>query len=213
MAILEDLTASIIDGDESKVRTIVQEAIKNKVSVKEILSDGLIGAMTLVGVKFKECEIFVPDVLMAARAMKAGMEILKPLFEKSGVQPVGKAVIGTVKGDLHDIGKNLVGMMVEGNGFEVIDLGVDVSPEKFVEAAKTNKADLCMMSALLTTTMPSMKETVDALKEAGLGGKVKTLIGGSPVTQSFAQSIGADGYGSNATAAVELAKALIARQP
>jgi 5-methyltetrahydrofolate--homocysteine methyltransferase len=213
MAILEDLKASIIDGDESKVRTIVEEAIKNKVSVKEILSDGLIGAMTLVGVKFKECEIFVPDVLMAARAMKAGMEILKPLFEKSGVQPVGKAVIGTVKGDLHDIGKNLVGMMVEGNGFEVIDLGVDVSPEKFVEAAKTNKADLCMMSALLTTTMPSMKETVDALKEAGLGGKVKTLIGGSPVTQSFAQSIGADGYGSNATAAVELAKALISRQP
>ncbi len=211
MALLGDLTAHVIDGDEIKVRAIVEEAVKNGVSVKEILNDGLIGAMNIVGVKFREGDIFVPDVLMAAKAMKAGMEILKPLFEKSGVQPIGRAVIGTVKGDLHDIGKNLVAMMVEGSGFEVIDLGADVPPEKFVDAVKSTRADLCMMSSLLTTTMPLMKATIDALREAGLGGKVKTLIGGAPVTQSFAQSIGADGYGSNATAAVELAKALTGR--
>ena len=211
MALMENLTASVIDGDESKVRTIVEEAIRNRMSVKEILNDGLIGAMDIVGVKFREGDVFVPDVLMAARAMKAGMEILKPLFEKSGVQPIGRAVIGTVKGDLHDIGKNLVAMMVEGSGFEVLDLGADVPPEKFVDAVKSTRADLCMMSSLLTTTMPSMKATIDALREAGLRGKVKTLIGGSPVTQAFADSIGADGYGSNATAAVELAKTLISK--
>jgi 5-methyltetrahydrofolate--homocysteine methyltransferase len=212
MAMLETLTESVMEGDEAKVKKIVEEAVKNKVPVKEILSDGLIGAMNVVGVKFRNCELFVPEVLMAAKAMKAGIEILKPLFDKAGVQPIGKVVIGTVKGDLHDIGKNLVAMMVEGNGFEIIDVGVDVSPDKFVEAVKTNKADLCMMSALLTTTMPAMKETIDAIKEAGLGGKVKTMIGGAPVTQTFAQSIGADGYGSNAAAAVEVAKTLISKR-
>ena len=212
MAMLETLTESVMEGDEAKVKKIVEEAVKNKVPVKEILSDGLIGAMNVVGVKFRNCELFVPEVLMAAKAMKAGIEILKPLFDKAGVQPIGKVVIGTVKGDLHDIGKNLVAMMVEGNGFEIIDVVVDVSPDKFVEAVKTNKADLCMMSALLTTTMPAMKETIDAIKEAGLGGKVKTMIGGAPVTQTFAQSIGADGYGSNAAAAVEVAKTLISKR-
>jgi 5-methyltetrahydrofolate--homocysteine methyltransferase len=212
MDMLKSLTESIMDGDEEKVKMIVEEAIQNKVPVKEILSEGLIGAMNVVGVKFRNCEIYVPEVLMAGKAMKAGIEILKPLFDKSAVQPIGKVVIGTVKGDLHDIGKNLVAMMVEGTGFEVFDLGVDVPPEKFVDAMKANKADICMMSALLTTTMPSMKATVEALREAGLGGKVKTMIGGAPVTGSFAQSIGADGYGSNAAAAVETAKALIAKR-
>jgi 5-methyltetrahydrofolate--homocysteine methyltransferase len=140
------------------------------------------------------------------------MELLRPMIEKSGLQPAGTAVIGTVKGDLHDIGKNLVAMMVEGNGFKVVDLGVDVSPEKFVQAVKANSADLCMMSALLTTTMVAMKETIEALKEAGLGGKVKTMIGGVSVTQDFANKIGADGFGSNAPAAVKVAKTLIERR-
>lgn len=212
MAMLENLTESIMEGDESKVRKIVEEAVKNKVPVKDILNEGLIGAMNIVGTKFRNCELFVPEVLMAARAMKGGIDILKPLFDKSGVQPLGKIIIGTVKGDLHDIGKNLVAMMVEGSGFEVLDLGVDVPPEKFVEAAKTNGANLCMMSALLTTTMPAMKDTVEAFKEAGLGGRVKTMVGGAPVTQNFANTIGADGYGSNAAAAVEVAKALIGKR-
>ncbi len=211
MAILGDLTESIMEGDESKVKKIVEEAVKSKVPVKEILNDGLIGAMNVVGVKFKNCELFVPEVLMAAKAMKAGIGVLKPFLDKSGIEPIGKVVIGTVKGDLHDIGKNLVAMMVEGSGFEVIDVGVDVSPEKFVEAVKANKADLCMMSALLTTTMPAMKQTIDALKEAGLGTKVKTMIGGAPVTRAFAESIGAQGYGSNAAAAVDMAKSLLAK--
>ncbi len=208
----ENLTESIMEGDESRVKKIVEEAVKNKVPVKEILNDGLIGAMNLVGVKFRNCEIYVPEVLMAAKAMKAGIDLLRPLFDKSGVQPLGKVVIGTVKGDLHDIGKNLVAMMVEGTGFEVLDAGVDVPPEKFVELLKTSQAGLCMMSALLTTTMPSMKNTIEAIKEAGLGGKVKTMVGGAPVTQQFANSIGADGYGSNAAAAVDVAKSLLAKK-
>ncbi len=211
MAILGDLTESIMEGDEAKVKKIVEEAVKNKVPVKEILNDGLIGAMNVVGVKFRNCELFVPEVLMAAKAMKVGIGVLKPLLDKSDTLSIGKVVIGTVKGDLHDIGKNLVAMMVEGSGFEVIDVGVDVPPERFVEAVKINKANLCMMSALLTTTMPAMKQTIDAFKEAGLGGKVKTMIGGAPVTQSFANSIGADGYGSNAAAAVDVAKSLLAK--
>jgi len=180
MASYEQLAESIMEGDEAKVKKIVEEAVKNKVPVKEILNDGLIGAMNVVGVKFKNCEIYVPEVLMAAKAMRTGIDLLRPLFEKSGVQPLGKVVIGTVKGDLHDIGKNLVGMMVEGTGFEVVDAGVDVAPEKFVEAVKSNKADLCMMSALLTTTMPAMKSTIEAIKEAGYApGKDIALFGGA----------------------------------
>jgi len=204
-----NLTEAVMNGNEARVREIVSEALKNKVPVKDILNDGLIGAMNIVGVKFKNCELFIPEVLKAARAMKAGIEVIRPLFEKSGVQPLGKVVIGTVKGDLHDIGKNLVVLMVEGSGFEVVDLGVDVPPEKFVEGVKKNGASICMMSALLTTTMPAMRETIDALKKAGLGGKVKTMVGGAPVTQKFAEDIGADGYGSNAAAAVDVAKTLI----
>lgn len=211
MIITEGLTENIIQGEESKVIRLVQQAVQNKIPVKEILNDGLIAAMNVVGMKFKDGELFVPEVLRAARAMKAGMGVLRPFFEKSGIQSIGKVVIGTVQGDLHDIGKNLVAMMVESNGFEVIDLGVDVPPEKFVEALKTNQADVCMMSALLTTTMPMMKETIDAIQEAGLREKVKTMVGGAPVTQHFADTIGADGYGSNAGAAVEMLKILLAR--
>ena len=208
MTLFKDLTDSIMEGNDSKVREIVEGAVKNKVPVKEILNDGLIATMNMVGQKFKNCELFVPEVLMAARAMKAGIDVIRPLFDKAGVETLGKVVIGTVKGDLHDIGKNLVGMMVEGGGFEVLDLGVDVAPEKFVDAVKKNGAKICMMSALLTTTMPTMKETIEALHEAGLKGKVKTLVGGAPVTQKFADDIGADGYGSNAASAVEVAKRL-----
>jgi 5-methyltetrahydrofolate--homocysteine methyltransferase len=209
MSILKELEETIMQGDNDKVIRIVQQAVEKKIPVKEILNEGLIGAMNIVGVKFKNCELFVPEVLMAAQAMKAGLAVIRPLFEKSGVTPLGKIVIGTVKGDLHDIGKNLVGMMVEGNGFELVDLGVDVPPEKFVEAVKQNGAKICMMSALLTTTMPFMKGTVEAIKKAGLGGKVKTMVGGAPVNQKFADDIGADGYGSNAAAAVDVAKKLI----
>jgi 5-methyltetrahydrofolate--homocysteine methyltransferase len=209
MSILNELAETIMQGEDDKVRKIVQQAVEKKIPVKEILNEGLIGAMNIVGVKFKNGELFVPEVLMAARAMKAGLAVIRPLFERSGVEPLGKVVIGTVKGDLHDIGKNLVGMMVEGSGFELVDLGVDVPPEKFVEAVKQNGAKICMMSALLTTTMPSMKGTVEAIKKAGLGGKVKTMVGGAPVNQKFADDIGADGYGSNAAAAVDVAKKLI----
>jgi len=210
MTTFKDLSESILQGNDSRTKELVTEAVKSQVPVKEILNEGLIRAMEIVGVKFKNCELFVPEVLMAARAMKAGLEVIRPLFEKSGVKPMGTAVIGTVQGDLHDIGKNLVTMMMEGNGFEVVDLGADVPPAQFVEKVKAKDAKLCMMSALLTTTMPAMKTTIEGLKKAGLGGKVKTMVGGAPVTQKFADEIGADGYGSNASAAVEVAKKLIA---
>jgi len=209
MMILEDLNESILQGDERRVIHIVEEAVKNKVPVKEILNEGLISAMNIVGIKFKNCELYVPEVLKAARAMKSGIEVIRPLFEKAGVETLGKVVIGTVKGDLHDIGKNLVALMVEGSGFEIVDLGVDVPPERFVDAAKASGVKICMMSALLTTTMPAMKETIDSLKEAGLGGRVKTMIGGAPVTRKFADAIGADGYGSNAAEAADVVKKLI----
>jgi len=165
--------------------------------------------MSEIGILFKNNEVFIPEVLIAARAMKAGMAILKPLLIEKDVKPVGKVVLGTVKGDLHDIGKNLVGMMLEGAGFEVIDLGIDVSPEKFVEAARDNQADCVAMSALLTTTMPHMKDTIEAFEAAGLRENVKIMIGGAPITQSYADEIGADGYASDAASAAELAKNLI----
>jgi 5-methyltetrahydrofolate--homocysteine methyltransferase len=209
MVVFENLTESIFQGNESKVREIVEQSIKRNVSVKDILYNGLIESMNMIGVKFKNGEFFIPEVLRAAKAMKAGIEVIRPLFDKSGVEPLGKVVIGTVNGDLHDIGKNLVSMMVEGSGFEVIDIGISAPPEKFVESVKVNGAKLCMMSALLTTTMPAMKTTIEALQKAGLRGMVKTMVGGAPVTQKFANDIGADGYGSNAADAVEVAKKLI----
>lgn len=209
MVVFENLTESILQGNESKVREIVEQSMKRNVSVKDILNNGLIESMNMIGVKFKKGELFIPEVLRAAKAMKAGIEVIRPLFDKSGVELLGKVVIGTVKGDLHDIGKNLVSMMVEGGGFEVIDIGIDVPPEKFVERIKASGAKLCMMLALLTTTMPVMKTTIEALQKAGLRGVVKTMVGGAPVTQKFADDIGADGYGSNAADAVEVAKRLI----
>jgi len=206
MSFFEDLTESIIQGGDSKVKELVHQAVQNKIPVKEILNDGLIKAMNIVGGKFKNGELFVPDVLWAAQAMKAGIEVIRPFFKKSEVDPLAKVVIGTVEGDIHEIGKNLVAMMVEANGFDVVDLGVDVPPEKFVESVKATGAKICMMSALLTTTMPAMKNTIEALKEAGLGGKVKTMVGGAPLTNKFALEIGANGYSPDASGAADLAK-------
>ena len=208
--LLEQMQEDLYDGDMNAVAAATRKAIDAGMSPKEILDDGLIGGMNVVGKDFKAGDLFIPEVLLCARAMHAGLEILRPLLAESGVPPQGKLVIGTVAGDLHDIGKNLVGMMFQGAGFEVVDLGVDVSPEKFVETVLAENADLVGMSALLTTTMPSMKTTIDALAEAGLRDKVKVLIGGAPVTAKYAEDIGADGFAPDAGAAVETARALLA---
>jgi 5-methyltetrahydrofolate--homocysteine methyltransferase len=195
-------------GDAQKVGALTGQAIDEKIPPKEILDQGLIGGMNVVGQKYKAHEIFLPEVLLAAKAMYAGMDLLKPMFLKEGMPTSGKVVIGSVQGDLHDIGKNLVAIMLKGAGFEVIDLGNDVSPERFVQAAKDESANLIGMSALLTTTMPAMKKTVDLLKEQGLDGKVKTIIGGAPVSEEFARKIGADAYGYDSAKAVDIAKQL-----
>jgi len=210
MADLSALAESIINGKAKDAKELVQKALDDKVPVSEILNDGLVKGMSVVGEKFKNNEFYVPEVLIAARAMHSGMELLKPLLASSGVEPIGKVAIGTVKGDLHDIGKNLVVMMLEGAGFEVMDLGIDVPPEKFVDAAKQG-AQVIAMSALLTTTMTAMKTTIDALKEAGVRDSVKTLIGGAPVTKNYADEIGADGYARDAASGADEAKKLIGK--
>jgi 5-methyltetrahydrofolate--homocysteine methyltransferase len=207
MANLKEIADNIIKGQAPKTKELVQAAINEGVPVKQILEEGLIAGMNVVGERFKKNEVYVPEVLIAARAMKSGMELLKPLLAKAGVEPVGTVIVATVKGDLHDIGKNLVSMMMEGAGFKVIDLGIDITPEKFVSSAKETNANLIGMSALLTTTMTSMKTTIDALKGAGL--KTKTMIGGAPVTQNYADEIGADGYAPDAASAVDKAKELL----
>ena len=202
--------AKAVEGGRKKiVDQLVKEALAEGVKAEVILNEGLVVGMTNLGEMFKNGEVYVPEVLVAARAMKAGTDILKPLLATENVQSLGKVAIGTVQGDLHDIGKNLVGMMLEGSGFEVIDLGVDVAPEKFVEAVK-NGAQAIGMSALLTTTMPMMKAVIDMLNAEGLRGQVKVLIGGAPITQEYADQIGADGYSTDAASAAELAKKLIA---
>ena len=206
---LEVIRTGIMDGDMHLVADTVNAALEEGVSAPEILNEGLIKAMAEVGRLFEEGEYFVPEMLIAARAMKAGLAILKPKLVDADVKPVGKVAAGTVKGDLHDIGKNLVCMMLEGAGFEIIDLGTDVSPEKFVDAVKAKGADVIAMSALLTTTMPNMKNTVDALEEAGIRDAVKVMIGGAPVTQAYADEIGADGYAPDASRAATLARQLL----
>ena len=205
---LKSLADAIIKGNQDAAKTITSSALDEAIAAKDILDNGLIAGMNVIGERFKKGEVFVPEVLFAARAMKAAMEILEPALAKAGVKPIGKFLIGTVQGDIHDIGKNLVAMMLKGAGFEVIDLGVDVSPEKFIENAKSANVSLIGMSALLTTTMPGMEKTLKALKEAGISAKV--MIGGAPVTQSYADKIGADGYAADAASAVDLAKALVA---
>jgi 5-methyltetrahydrofolate--homocysteine methyltransferase len=199
----------IIDGNLEEMKAKVQEAIQAKLPAGMILKEGLVPAMAEVGRLFEEGEFFVPEMLVAARAMQGGLEILKPLLVAADVKPAGKVVIGTVKGDLHDIGKNLVSIMLEGAGFEIHDLGTDVLPEKFVEAVKTFQPEIVCMSALLTTTMTNMPVTVEAIKQAGLRDKVKIMIGGAPVTDTYAKQIGADGYAQDASAAARLAQTFI----
>lgn len=208
--LIKEIFANVMEGQSEAVKTKVQAALDAGIPAPDILNDGMIAAMAEVGRLFEEGEYFVPEMLIAARAMQAGLALLKPHLIDSGVEAVGKVVIGTVKGDLHDIGKNLVAMMLEGAGFEVVDLGTDVSPEKFVAAARDSNAEIVAMSALLTTTMPGMKTTIEALNASGLRGQVKVLVGGAPVTQDYANLIGADGYSSDASRAVATAKALLA---
>ncbi|PIP12122.1 MAG: cobalamin-binding protein [bacterium (Candidatus Stahlbacteria) CG08_land_8_20_14_0_20_40_26] len=209
MDILKQIAENLRQGNDKKVLELTKQAIKQKIPSKEILDNGLIAGMNVIGEKFKAHEIFLPDVLLAARAMYAGMDELKPILIKERVPTIGKVVIGTVQGDLHDIGKNLVGIMLKGAGFEVIDLGNDVSPERFIEVAKKENARVIGMSALLTTTMLGMKKVIDLLNKQSLSGEIKTIIGGAPVSEEFAREIGADAYGYDSTSAVECVKKLI----
>ncbi len=203
---LKQLYDSVVSGDAKATQIITKEALDAGVDPLKLVNEYMVPAMDEVGRRFEANEYFVPELLISARAMKAALELIRPLLIARGDKPVGRVAIGTVKGDLHDIGKNLVASLLEGGGFEVIDLGVNVSPEKFIETVNTKQANIVAMSALLTTTMPSMKTTIDALKEAGVRGKVKVLIGGAPITQKYADEIGADGYSENAVGAVALAK-------
>jgi 5-methyltetrahydrofolate--homocysteine methyltransferase len=209
--ILKEISQRLQGGDAAKVGELTKQAIEQNIPAKQILNEGLIGGMDVVGQRYKSHEIFLPQVLLAAKAMYAGMDVLKPMFLSEGMPTAGKVVIGSVHGDLHDIGKNLVAIMLKGAGFEVIDLGNDVPPERFVQAAKDEGANLIGMSALLTTTMPAMRTTVDLLRKEGLTGRVKTMIGGAPVSEEFARKIGADAYGYDSAKAVDIAKQLTGR--
>jgi len=205
----EKFYTALSQGKMDEVKKLTQEALDGGESPEVILKQGLIHAMERIGVRFKNGDIYIPEVLIAARAMHAGMAVLKPILSKSNTPMAGKIAIGTVKGDLHDIGKNLVIMMLEGGGFEVVDLGVDVPPEKFLGAVKEHHPHVVAMSALLTTTLKEMKNTIDALKQAGLKDRVRTIIGGAPVTEKFANEIGADGYAPDAASAVDVVKSLV----
>jgi 5-methyltetrahydrofolate--homocysteine methyltransferase len=207
MADLKALSDSIIKGDQKTAVDVTKAALDEGMAPGTILAEGLIAGMNVIGVRFKANEVYIPEVLIAARAMKMAMEILEPKLVEAGVEPVGTAVIGTVQGDLHDIGKNLVMMMLKGAGFNVVDLGTDVAPDVFVEKAKESNVQIVGLSALLTTTMPAMEKTIRAIKDSGL--TIKTMIGGAPVTQAYADKIGADGYAADAASAVDIAKELL----
>ncbi|KYK32642.1 MAG: methyltransferase [Theionarchaea archaeon DG-70-1] len=209
MTLLADIAEALIDGNAPRVKALTEEALTQGISPIDIVNSGLIKGMDVVGEQFRKMEISVPEVLISARAMHTSLEILKPLLSEQKVEPRGIFMIGTVKGDIHDIGKNLVGMLMEGAGFEVIDLGVDVPPEKFVEAVRNENPDIVGMSALLTITMQEMEEIIEAIEEAGLRTQVKIMVGGAPLTQEFADKIGADAYGEDARDAVEKAKTLL----
>jgi corrinoid protein of di/trimethylamine methyltransferase len=208
--LFEKMAKELITGNEAEVRKLTQEAIDAGTSARDVLDNGLLAGMDVVGKRFKAGDMFIPEVLLCARTMHGAMDILKPFLSEADAAGAGTVVIGTVEGDLHDIGKNLVGMMLEGAGFKVIDLGVNIKPQGFVDAVKEHSPDLLGMSALLTTTMPKMEETITALKEAGIRDQVKIMAGGAPVTQDFIDKIGADAYGANAASASENARALIA---
>ena len=208
MADLKALADAVIKGDQNTAVEITKAALAEGMAAKSVLDDGLIAGMDVIGARFKKNEVYIPEVLIAARAMKMAMEFLEPELAKAGVEPVGRFLIGTVQGDLHDIGKNLVAMMLKGAGFEVVDLGVDVDPDKFVEQVKAADANVVGMSALLTTTMPGMEKTLKALRDANVSAKI--IVGGAPVTQDYADRIGADGYAADAASAVDVAKSLVA---
>lgn len=207
--LVKQLFDAILEGDQSAAASHVLAAIDAGVDPAEILNQGMVAAMSEVGRLFEEGEYYIPEMLIAARAMQASMGLLKPKLQQNEVKSAGKVIIGTVKGDLHDVGKNLVALMLEGAGFEICDLGTDVPPEKFVEAVRSDKGNLVALSALLTTTMPNMKTIIDAITEAGLREQVKIMVGGAPVTEAFAQQIGADGYASDASRAVARARLLL----
>jgi corrinoid protein of di/trimethylamine methyltransferase len=209
MADLAKLYDAILNGDQKTAVAVTQEALAEGCDPMELITKHMVPAMDEVGRRFECEEYFVPELLLSARAMKGSLELLRPLLAACGAQPAGRVVIGTVKGDLHDIGKNLVASMLEGGGFEVIDLGADVPPERFIEAVREKNARIVALSALLTVTMPAMRKTIDALKEAGIRDQIKVMVGGAPVTPQFAEEIGADGYGENATAAVALARKFV----
>jgi 5-methyltetrahydrofolate--homocysteine methyltransferase len=206
---IQEIYNAILDGNTSAVQAGVQAALDEKLDPADILNEGMVAAMREVGKRFEEGDYFVPEMLIAARAMQSGLVLLKPHLKNAGVKSAGKVAIGTVKGDLHDIGKNLVGMMMEGAGFEILDLGTDVSPERFVDAVQTQQVNMIGLSALLTTTMSNMKTTIDALQAAGVRQSVKVIVGGAPVTQEFAARIGADGYAADASRAATLAQSLL----
>ena len=207
--LLEKMSTAILEGDADKLPKLVEKALGEGVSAKEILENGLLVGMQEVGVRFKAGDMFVPEVLMSAEAMQSAMLVLRPELAKSGHKQIGKVLLGTVKGDLHDIGKNLVGMMCEGAGFEVIDIGFNVEPEAFVDAIKKHQPQVVGMSAMLTTTMRAMGHTIKAIEEAGLRDTVKIMVGGAPVDAEFGKRVGADGYGSNAPAGSELAQKFV----
>lgn len=208
--ILSEISKLVIEGDFSAIAAKTDAALEEGHSAEDLLNKGLMPGMDHVGVEFKAGNMFVPEVLRSAKAMQESMNIVRPLLVETGVKTTGKVILGTVKGDLHDIGKNLVGMMCEGAGFEVVDIGKDVEPEAFVEAVKEHKPNVLGMSALLTTTMRAMERTIKALEEAGVRDTVKIMIGGAPVTEDFSQKIGADGYAANAASASEMAKRFVA---
>lgn len=209
MSILQQISESLMKGKAKDVKELVSQALEQGEEPGKILNEGLLAGMNVIGTRFKANEVYVPEVLIAARAMKAGMEVLQPTLTAAGVEPIGIAVVGTVKGDLHDIGKNLVCMMLEGAGFKVVDVGIDVEPQKFIDAAIQHSAKVIGISALLTTTMTNMKAVVEAVQASALAGKVKVIIGGAPVTQAFCDEIKADGYAPDAASAADLAKSFI----
>ena len=212
MQILQEISEVLQSGNGEKVAALTKQAIEKEILPKDVLDKGLIAGMNIVGEKYRSHDLFLPEVLLAAKAMYAGMDILKPLFLKDGIPTLGRVVMGTVQGDIHDIGKNLVSIMLRGAGFDVIDLGKDVSPKKFVETARKEKARVIGMSALLTTTMVVMKRVIDLLKKEGLQGKIKTIIGGAPVSAEFAEQIGADAYGYDSVNSVDCIKRLMEKE-
>ncbi len=210
MADLNQITEALIACDANRVLQLVQQALDDGMSANDVLNKGLVAGMDVVGDKMENGDMFIPEVLMAAKTMSGALDVLKPMLGEGQSTAQGRALIGTVKGDLHDIGKNLVAMMLESTGMEVVNLGVDIAPEAFVAEIQSNNADILCLSALLTTTMPMMKETIDAIVESGLRDRIKIMVGGAPVTQAFAEEIGADGFAPDAGSAAKMAKALVA---